>query len=109
MPEEVTIIKTSEPQRVLLKKPEKEVIAIKTPAAQGPAGINGIDGASLQFVFEQNVPASTWTVTHTLAKYPSVTVVDSAGTTVEGLVTYDSLDQITITFNASFSGVAYLN
>ena len=52
---------------------------------------------------------STWTITHNLDKYPSVTVVDSGGTKVQGDVTYNSANQLTITFSSSFSGTAYLN
>jgi hypothetical protein len=42
-------------------------------------------------------------------KYPSVSVVDSAGSTVVGDVLYDSLNQVTITFSAPFSGKAFFN
>ena len=42
-------------------------------------------------------------------KYPSVAVVDSAETQVEGDVEYDSLNQVTITFASAFSGYAYFN
>ena len=57
----------------------------------------------------QNTPASTWVITHGLNKNPSITVVDSAGSQVEGAVTINSLNQITINFCGAFSGKAYLN
>jgi hypothetical protein len=50
-----------------------------------------------------------WTVTHNLGKNPSVAVVDSAGTVVIGQVDYDTINQITLTFKAAFSGKAYFN
>ncbi len=60
-------------------------------------------------VFEQQVPSDTWVITHNLAFQPNVTVVDSGGTTVEGSISYDTVNQITLTFSAAFSGFAYLS
>lgn len=65
--------------------------------------------ADLNYIHTQTVPSATWVVVHNLGKYPSVSVVDSAGSNVEGYVTYDSDDQVTLTFIGAFSGVAYLN
>ena len=61
------------------------------------------------FVFSQNTPSNTWVIVHGLGKFPSVTVVDSGNTVVVGNVSYDSPNQVTITFEATFSGKAYLN
>lgn len=61
------------------------------------------------YVHEQLVAATTWTINHTLNKYPSVTVVDSGGTMVYGEVNYVSDSQLTVSFSAAFSGKAYLN
>lgn len=62
------------------------------------------------FVYDQtDVASATWVITHNLNKYPSVTVVDSSGTVVEGDVQYDSLNQVTITFSGGFKGKATLN
>ena len=58
---------------------------------------------------QQAVPSAQWIVTHGLNKYPSVSVVDSAGSSVVGDVLYDSLNQVTITFSAPFSGNAFFN
>jgi hypothetical protein len=57
----------------------------------------------------QGSSSASWVVTHNLDKYPSVTVVDSAGTVVIGIVDYNSLNRATITFKAAFSGKAYFN
>jgi hypothetical protein len=65
--------------------------------------------ADKNYVHTQGTPAEVWTVTHNLGKNPSVTVVDSAGTVVIGQVDYNSINQITLTFKASFSGKAYFN
>jgi len=61
------------------------------------------------FVHEQNVPSITWNVEHNLNKFPSVSVVDSAGTIVEGKINYIDLNSVVLEFNASFTGKAYLN
>ncbi len=61
------------------------------------------------FLFQQKTPSSTWTVNHNLNKFPSVSVVNSNNISVNGLVTYISKSELTITFSAGFSGSAYLN
>lgn len=61
------------------------------------------------YVFTQGVPSATWVITHNLNKYPSVSVVDTGKTTVFGDVTYNSINELTITFSASFAGQAFLN
>ena len=57
----------------------------------------------------QSSAVSTWSINHNLGRYPSVSVVDSAGNKVIGDVEYVDSDNIDITFCASFSGKAYLN
>ncbi len=61
------------------------------------------------YIYNQGVPSNTWVINHNLNKNPSVTIVSSAGEEVEGAVVINSLNQITITFCAAFSGKAYLN
>lgn len=61
------------------------------------------------FVFEQGRASNEWVVIHTLNKYPSVVVVDSAGNEIEPSVEYNTKNKVTIRFNASFSGKAFLN
>lgn len=57
----------------------------------------------------QTSPATTWNVTHSLNKYPAVTVIDSAGTVMEGDISYTNLNQVVLTFQSSFSGNATFN
>jgi hypothetical protein len=65
---------------------------------------------SITHVHTQSVPADTWTITHGFTdKFPSVTVIDSAGTEVIGDVQYVGTHQVVLTFAAEFSGKAYLN
>lgn len=61
------------------------------------------------FVFTQSIPSTTWLVSHDLNKFCSVTVVSDSNNVMIGNVTYNSLNQLTITFSAAFSGKAYLN
>jgi hypothetical protein len=78
--------------------------------SQGPQGPQGTPGSAPQsYIFDQAVPASTWVITHNLGYPPNVTVVDSALTTIEGSITYDSNNQITLSFTTSFAGKAYLS
>ena len=61
------------------------------------------------FVFTQATPSTSWSVNHGLDKFPSVTVVDSAGTQVQGQVDYTDTNNLTISFENQFSGKAYIN
>lgn len=61
------------------------------------------------FTHVQSSPSDRWDVTHNLAKNPSVTIVDSAGTAVIGHVQYNSINEVTIMFSGAFSGRAYFN
>jgi hypothetical protein len=77
---------------------------------QGPAGAAGLDGdAHDTYVFNQNTASATWTITHNLSAYPSVTVIDSAGTYVIGNIEYISNNVLRLTFSAAFAGQALLN
>ena len=66
-------------------------------------------GGDKTYAYPQDNASDVWVVTHNMNKYPSVSVVDSAGSTVVGDVLYDSLNQVTITFSAPFSGKAFFN
>lgn len=72
-----------------------------------PAAI--LQSGLLTYTHTQSVAGTTWTVTHNLGRRPSVTVVDSAGTRVNGTVSYLSDNQLTITFANGFAGSCYLN
>lgn len=71
--------------------------------------IAGISDKSETFVVNQADAASQWVINHSLEKFPSVTVVDSAGNVVYGQVNYVDENTVTVDFGASFSGTAYLN
>ena len=61
------------------------------------------------FIFNQGVAATTWNVNHNLGKFPSVTVIDTANTVVNGECEYIDNNNITLKFSAAFAGKAYLN
>lgn len=61
------------------------------------------------FVFMQTVPSTTWTVQHNLAKFPSITVVDTAKSVVVGSYTYVDNNNVILNFSAGFAGKAYFN
>lgn len=81
---------------------------------QGPQGIQGIPGPSASasgasYIHVQNTPADIWSIFHNLGRYPSVTVIDTANSTVEGSITYIDANNINIAFSGGFSGRAFLN
>jgi len=68
----------------------------------------------ITYTHNQSSTSDTWVITHNLNRFPSVTVIDSGGTIVQGTVVYNSNKQLTITFFAgtnalAFQGKAYLN
>lgn len=64
---------------------------------------------SSQYVHTQQVASNIWVVEHNLGKYPSVTIVDSAGREVTGSVEHVSVNKVIIRFENAFSGMAYFN
>lgn len=65
--------------------------------------------SSSTYIHNQIEPSDTWTISHNLGKYPSVSVVDTSGTIVAGDVNYVDNNRLTISFIGAFSGKAYLN
>ena len=61
------------------------------------------------FKHNQVSASNTWVINHNLNKFPNVVVIDSAGSQAIGAVTHNSKNQLTLSFSASFSGVAHLN
>lgn len=61
------------------------------------------------YTHNQIASSSTWTITHNLGFFPAVSVVDSGGNHVIGDVTYVSQNVVTVSFNSSFGGKAYLS
>lgn len=62
----------------------------------------------IEIVFNQGTPSSTWVIDHNMDCHPSITVIDSAGNTVEGSIKYDTTNRVTISFTSGFSGKVIL-
>lgn len=75
--------------------------------ATGPTGPQGASGG--QYTHTQYSASATWTVVHNLAYNPNITVLDTAGTVMEGSYAYPDINTAIITFSASFAGYAYLS
>lgn len=100
-------------------------IAVKSSVAVEASGFKTPTGTSAQFLradgsvgsgaldsnyeHDQTAASSVWTISHGLNKKAGAVVVDSAGSVVVGDIVYVDNNNLTITFNSSFSGYAYLN
>jgi len=71
--------------------------------------IDIVEGFDSHFEFVQGVPATTWDITHNLDKFPSITVVDTADTTVIGSYEYITKNRVILSFSSQFAGKAFLN
>ena len=69
----------------------------------------GVVWTDQTFIHSQGSANTTWTVTHNLNKYPSVTIVTSTDVVIIGNIAYNSVNQLTITLANADSGKAYLN
>lgn len=93
----------------------EEAANILEVGVQGPAGVNGADGVdgvdgSGDLYYEATLSGQTdITVTHNLGKYPSITVIDSAGDHIEGDYEYLTINSVRLLFSAGFSGKAIFN
>lgn len=103
---------------------EQTTDTVLVTASQGPQGPQGVKGdkgdkgdtgsigpigTDMHYVHTQAIPSDTWIITHNLNKRPSVAVVDSSGSLVEGEVEYTNGLGLVVYFSAGFSGTAYLN
>ena len=73
-------------------------------------GAGGVDKNTVfDDYFEQAQAANPWVVTHSLGKFPSVTVVNRNNVEVKAKVTHNNDNQVTITFAGATAGKAYFN
>lgn len=91
-------------------------ITLTTNNTSGPATLNETTGVlnipnytDANFVFNQETPSTEWQINHNLNKFPSVSVVDTAGTQVFTIANYINTNSLTLTFSAAFAGKVYLN
>ena len=96
-------------------EPIEEEIAQKVETIDGSPLIdasrndNTVTISSKTFVFEQGVSSDTWEIEHNLNKFPSVTLVDTAGTQFQGRVEYIDANNCVVYMNGATKGKAYLN
>ena len=94
-----------------------EIVEVVTAGPQGSTGATGPTGPTgpagpaggETYTHQQMTSSAVWTITHNLGRFPSVTVIDTAGTVVIGDYEYQSNTTVILTFAAAFSGTAYLN
>jgi hypothetical protein len=68
-----------------------------------------VGSQELGYVHIQEVSSAVWNITHGLGFTPNITVVDTAGTVVEGSYNYPNSDTVVLSFIGAFSGRAYLS
>jgi hypothetical protein len=66
-------------------------------------------GGDKNYLHTQVAPAVTWSVAHSLGKFPAVSVVDSGGSLILPDVHYIDVNNLQILFGSATSGKAYLN
>ncbi len=71
--------------------------------------IDEVQGFDSHFEFTQGVPSISWDITHNLNKFPSISVVDTANTTVIGSYEYINKNRVILSFSTPFAGKAFLN
>lgn len=96
---------TSSPANTLAQLVSRQGLDAKT----GPPGAQGPPGEATTFVFTEGAPSTVWTIKHDLKRFPSVTVIDTAGDEVQGITEYVSNNELKIVFSAAVTGTAYLN
>ena len=83
--------------------------AAEAAQAAAEAAAAGLVAKENTYIHTQSTASAEWRIQHNLDKYPSVTVVDSAGSVVIGDCQYISRNEVVLTFSGGFSGKAYLN
>lgn len=101
---QVNIINREVPHITRNKRIYTEILVAGTSTSE-----SGTGGGDKNFIHTQGVPSATWVIQHNLGKYPSVTVIDTAGTEVEGEVRHVDVNNLVLEFSAGFAGTATLN
>ena len=91
-----------------IDKLTKELYGPKTSSGWGTP-VDLVTNQELGYVHVQSTPGTTWTINHNLGFIPNITVVDSAGTVIEGSYNYPNNTTVVLTFSSQFSGKAFLS
>ena len=108
---DITSIETEVVEIVEVSEVWRPVETVELVGRQGPPGPAGPPGTSGDKHYEhlQASSSDTWVITHSLNKYPSIVCFDSSHDEIEGSVTYQGVNQVTVTFSSPTGGYAYLN
>jgi hypothetical protein len=68
-----------------------------------------VNNQTVSYTHLQNAVSYNWVITHNLGFYPNVVVTDSAGSVVEADLSFQSVNQLTVTLAQAISGYAYLS
>jgi hypothetical protein len=101
--EEIAVTLDYSPIQITVGQPVTQVVSV---AEQGPMGPAGGTTTTIINIVE---PQTTWTLSHFLGKYPSLTIIDTSGAVVIASYTYLNSNTIEVDFSAPTSGTAYLN
>lgn len=131
-PKNVTLVTKPLSETVTTEETLKDAVEVHDPGVAGPANsltigtvttgeasasitgtppnqvLNLVYPVASRHIHTQGTASTSWTITHALGGYPSVSIVDSAKTVVFGEVQYISTTQIVVNFSSAFSGYAYL-
>lgn len=88
---------------------EETMQGIDNTLAVTPYSLKNANVSDKTFVFEQGIATDVWQIKHDLNKFPSVTLVDSAGTQFQGRVEYIDENNCIVYMNGATKGKAYLN
>jgi hypothetical protein len=69
----------------------------------------GILSSLYAFTHTQLATSSQWTINHNLGFNPQISIRDNNGQIIEGQITYNNLNTITLDFSIAISGTAYLS
>ena len=83
--------------------------AASSSSSAGASTPDSSGGGDKHYIHSQETATDMWEVVHNLGKFPAVSVVDSAGTEVEGDVEHLDTNRVRLCFSAAFSGKAYFN
>ena len=69
----------------------------------------GILSTLYSYTHNQISTSSSWTINHNLGYYPAITIKDNSGQIIEGQITYNNGNTVTLDFSIAISGTAYLS
>jgi hypothetical protein len=72
------------------------------------AQLNFMITTSSSYVFHQDPPSAEWVITHSLNRFPKVTLISTDGEVIHAHIQYDSKDQVTVRFSEPVAGQALL-